>query len=294
MTMYGRRAALKTMAEQIDAHHHFWRYNPEEYGWIGEEMRELRRDYLVADLKKAMTAADVQSAITVQARQTLEETHWLLHLASECPWLRGVVAWAPIASAEFASCLERLLSSSKLKGLRHVLQDEPDDTYMLQPDFNRGISILSGAGLVYDILIYERQLPFVPQLVDRHSNQTFVLDHLAKPKIRDREISPWRERLRELANRPNIYCKVSGMATEANWRTWTVEDLRPYFEVALESFGPERLIAGSDWPVCTVATDYTRWWQTLRELVSALSSNEQSGILGGNAMRVYNLEGGNK
>jgi L-fuconolactonase len=279
------------MIEQIDAHHHFWRYSEAEYGWIGQDMEQLRRNFLPADLEPEIAAADVQGVITVQARQTTEETAWLLSLAEQSSFVRGVIGWAPIASPEFPSLLLSLVENRKLKGLRHVLQDEPDQTYMLQPCFQRGISSLKGTGLVYDILIYEAQLPTAALLVDSHPDQIFVLDHLGKPKIRDRELSPWRERLREIAARRNVYCKFSGLATEADWARWTMDDLRPYFDVALECFGAGRLLAGSDWPVCTMVTGYQRWWQTLRELVSALSPDEQDGILGRNAKRVYRLEG---
>jgi L-fuconolactonase len=279
------------MTERIDAHHHLWTYSEAEYGWISEDMRLLRRDFSVPDLNQEMTAAGVQGAVVVQARQTLEETHWLLQFADECSSLRGVVGWAPLASANFPQHLEQLSSHPKLRGLRHVLQDEPENDFMLREDFNRGISALAGSELVYDILIFEKHLPYAVQFVDRHPKQTFVLDHLAKPRIREREISPWREGLRDLAARPHVYCKISGLATEADWRQWTVNDLRPYFEIALECFGPERLLAGSDWPVCLLATGYQRWWETLGELVSPLSLSEQEGIMGANAVRVYGLEG---
>lgn len=279
------------MTRCIDAHHHLWKYSVEEYGWIGEAMQSLRRDFLPSDLHTEMAAAGVQASIAVQARQTLEETQWLLRLAEEHAFIAGVVGWAPIASAGFREQLDALAGHPKLKGLRHVLQDEPDDTYMLRDSFQRGLAALKGTGLVYDILIYERQLPFATELVDRNPDQVFVLDHLAKPKICAAEISPWRERLRELAERPNVHCKLSGMVTEADWSQWTIDDLRTYVDVALECFGATRLLAGSDWPVCTVAVGYGRWWQTLRELVSGLSLTEQASILGGNATRVYGLEG---
>jgi L-fuconolactonase len=278
------------MTQRIDAHHHFWNYSAAEYGWISDEMRELQRDFLAGDLQREMAGAGVDGAVTVQARQTLEETRWLLRIAEEQSFLRGVVGWAPLASADFPRHLEELAAHAKLKGLRHVIQDEPDDDFMLGKEFNRGISALAGMGLVYDILIFERHLRPAAKFVDRHPNQIFVLDHLAKPLIRQQEISPWREHLRELAARPHVYCKFSGLATEADWHRWTIDDLRPYFEIALECFGPERLLAGSDWPVCLLATSYGRWWQTLGELVSALTSSEQAGILGENAVRVYSLQ----
>ena len=275
----------------IDAHHHLWRYSDAEYGWIGDAMRALRRDFLPADLQAEIAAAGVDATVAVQARQTLEETRWLLDLARQHPFIAGVVGWAPIASPEFSRILEELRTESKLKGLRHVLQDERDDTYALHDDFQRGLRLLDSAGMIYDVLIYPHHLPMAVQLVDLHPNQIFVLDHLAKPKIAAGELSPWRENLRELAQRPNVVCKISGMATEADWQSWTVADLEPYLATALECFGPQRLLAGSDWPVSTVATTYQRWWQTLRQWAAPLSISEQKAILGANASRVYHLEG---
>ena len=274
----------------IDAHHHLWSYSSDEYGWIGDEMQELRRDFLPPDLRAEMESAGVDGTVAVQARQTLQETRWLLDLAQEYPFIEAVVGWAPIASPDFSRMLEPLRGEKKLKGLRHVLQDEPDDRYALSDDFQRGLAALAGTGLVYDILIYERHLPVAIELVDRNPNQRFVVDHLAKPKIAAGEISPWRENLRELARRENVVCKVSGMVTEADWQRWTMSDLQPYLETALECFGASRLLAGSDWPVCTVATSYQRWWQTLRAWASPLTVEEQQSIFGGNAMRVYQLE----
>jgi L-fuconolactonase len=278
------------MAERIDAHHHLWKYTETEYGWISSEMGALRRDFLPRDLQNEIASAGIDGAVTVQARQTLEETRWLLQLAEENSFLRGIVGWAPLAGADFPQYLDEFAAHPKLKGLRHVIQDEPDDAFILREDFNRGVSALAATGLVYDILIHERHLPFAAQFVDRHPNQVFVLDHLAKPLIRQRVISPWREHLKEVAARPNVHCKISGMVTEADWSQWTIEDLQPYFDAALESFGPERLLAGSDWPVCLLASSYGRWWETLGNLVSGLSGSEQEKILGENAVRVYRLD----
>ncbi|HUY82732.1 MAG TPA: amidohydrolase family protein [Acidobacteriaceae bacterium] len=272
----------------VDAHHHLWNYSAEEYGWIGPEMAALRRDFGPADLRAEMTAAGVDACVAVQARETVEETRWLLGLAHENDFIAGVVGWAPIADAAFAGDLEALAGDAKLKGLRQILQAQPD-AYMLSDAFERGMQVVEGSGLVYDILILERQLEAAIALVDRHPKQVFVLDHVAKPRIAAHALEPWATRMRELARRPQVYCKVSGMTTEADWKQWTMEDLRPYFDVALESFGPERLLAGSDWPVCTLAVSYGSWWQVLREMVSGLSESEQAKILGGNAVRVYGL-----
>lgn len=279
------------MTKCIDAHQHFWKYSPQEYGWIDDRMSVLRRDFLPPDLHTEMAGAGVQAAVAVQARQTVEETEWLLELAAKHSFIAGIVGWAPICSAEFPAQLERLSEHAKLCGLRHVLQDEPDDAFMLRNDFNRGISLLKDKNLVYDILIYERQLPNAVQFVNRHPQQRFVIDHMAKPKIRAAEISPWREHIRALAERPHVSCKLSGLVTEANWSAWKVDDLRPYVEITLEAFGISRVLAGSDWPVCTVASSYKFWWETMRTLLSELSDDEQNAVLGGNAIRTYGLKG---
>ncbi len=275
--------------DKIDAHHHLWRYTPREYGWIDDSMRALRRDFLPADLEKELKAMGIAGAVTVQARQTLEETDWLLSLAEASSFLRAVVGWAPIASSSFPAELERLRGNKKLKGLRHVIQDEADANFINRPDFNRGIAALKGTGLVYDILIFERQLPAALEFVDRHPNQVFVLDHMAKPRIREGVTEPWRNNLSELARRENVYCKLSGLVTEADWATWTENSLRVYVEVALAAFGPRRMMAGSDWPVCLVATAYGKWFTTVEHFVAKLSAVERERIFGGTAIEAYGL-----
>jgi L-fuconolactonase len=273
----------------IDAHHHLWRYTPQEYGWIDDTMQLLRRDFLPADLKSAMRSAGVDGTIAVQARQTLEETRWLLDLADENDEIRGVTGWAPIAGPEFPGVMEEFDGRAKLKALRHVIQGERDENYILREDFNSGIRALEGSGLVYEILIYERHLPQTIEFVDRHPNQLFVLDHLAKPLIATGVMEPWAAQMRELGKRENAWCKVSGMVTEADWNAWTSETLKPYIDVAVEAFGPQRLMAGSDWPVCLVACSYERCWQVLREYFSSFSQQEQERIFGENAAELYDL-----
>jgi len=280
------------MLARIDAHHHLWRYTKEEYAWIADGMGALARDFLPEDLQRELLASGIQGSIAVQARQTLEETPWLLRLANEYDFIRGVVGWAPLASPEFAAVLERLQDSEKLKGLRHLIQDEPDDDFMHRPDFNAGVAVLKQFGLVYDILIFERQLPAAISLVDRHPGQIFVLDHIAKPRIRGRELEPWRTNIRQIARRENVYCKVSGMVTEANWKNWSPADLQPYFDIVLQAFGPKRLMAGSDWPVCLLATTYKAWFSTVEEFIRPLSTAEREMILGGVASEVYSLARG--
>jgi L-fuconolactonase len=274
---------------RIDSHHHLWRYTQAEYGWIDDAMQVLRRDFLVADLEAELTTAAVDGTVVVQARQTLEETSWLLHLAAQTSSIRGVVGWAPIASGDFAETLEALRGNPLLKGLRHVVQAEPTG-FLDGAEFNRGIAALRDTGLVYDLLIVAGQLPEATRFVDRHPEQSFVLDHIAKPGIAGQEIEPWAAQIRELAKRPNVTCKLSGMVTEADWRSWSAASLRPYFDRVLEAFGPARLMAGSDWPVLTVACSYSQWWATVAEWTAALSETERAQIEGGVAATVYNLD----
>jgi L-fuconolactonase len=276
-------------AIRIDAHHHFWTYSPEEYGWIDDTMAVIRRDFLPEHLETEIRSCGIDGVVPVQARQTLEETRWLLALASQHDFIRGVVGWVPLIAPEISNILGSLAEQGRLKAVRHVLQAEPDHQYMLHDDFNRGIDSLREFGLVYDILIFECHLPQAIQFVDRHPKQIFVLDHIAKPRIRDHVMSPWRENLRILAERPNVYCKISGMVTEADYNTWTKQDLAPYFDTVLDAFGPEQLMFGSDWPVCLVATKYSGWFNLVLEQIASLSDAEQDAILGGTAIRVYKL-----
>jgi L-fucono-1,5-lactonase len=273
----------------IDAHHHFWQYSPQEYGWISDAMGVLKRDYLPADLEREIGGAGVDAVVSVQARQSLRETQWLLELAEKNGFIKGVVGWVPLVSMDVACELGKFAGRSKLKAVRHVLQDEPDDNYMLRPEFDRGVSLLKDVGLRYDILIFERHLKRSIQLVDRHPQLTFILDHVAKPRIRESVISPWRENMVELARRPNVYCKISGMATEADHANWTEKQLRPYMETALEAFGPRRLMFGSDWPVCLLATSYRRWFEAVKDFVAPLSDGERERIMGGTAVEAYGL-----
>jgi L-fuconolactonase len=272
----------------IDSHHHFWRYSAAEYGWILDAMAVLRRDFLPVDLERETRAAGVDGVVSVQARQTVAETEWLLSMAEANPFIRGVVGWVPLADPGVGAILERLARRPKLKAVRHVVQDEPDG-FLLRDDVNRGVGLLKGLGLAYEILIFERQLPEAVAFVDRHPDQVFVLDHIAKPRIRDGALSPWRERLRELARRPNVRCKLSGVVTEADWSRWTPAGIRPYLDAALEAFGPERVMWGSDWPVCLVACGYDRWRRTAGEAVAALAPSEREAVLGGNAVEAYRL-----
>jgi L-fuconolactonase len=275
--------------EFIDAHHHLWKYSQEQYPWMLEGMEGIRRDFLIPELQKAARDAGISGTVAVQARQTIEETKWLLGLAGASDLIRGVVGWVPLVDADVAKQLEAFAAEAKLKGVRHVLHDEPDDFYMLRDDFNRGVSRLKDFGLQYDILIFERHLSQTIQFVDRHPNQRFVVDHIAKPRVKAQVRSPWQELITELARRENVCCKLSGMATEADWRQWTESDLRPYFDITLDAFGPKRLMFGSDWPVILVACDYKRWAEMVRSWISEMSAAERAFIMGGTAKLAYSL-----
>jgi L-fuconolactonase len=273
----------------IDAHHHLWHYSAMEYKWIDDRMTALRRDFLPTEFINELANAGIDGAVTVQARQTLEETQWLLALASKHKEILGVVGWAPIASPDLEASLSALAANTKLVGLRHIVQAELQG-FLDGADFNRGIRTLPKTGLVYDLLVVEHQLAEAIRFVDRHPQQMFVLDHIAKPKIAAGEIEPWRTRIHELSKRSNVCCKISGMVTEDSWSHWSIESLRPYLDTVVNAFGANRLLAGSDWPVCLVATGYNQWWQILRNYFAGFSDDERADIFSATAARTYNLK----
>jgi L-fuconolactonase len=273
---------------RIDSHQHFWRYSAAEYPWIQEDW-PIRRDFRPEDLAPELHACQLEGCIAVQARQSIEETRSLLALAERARIIKGVVGWVDLRSARLEEQLAELVSDAKLVGVRHVVQDEPDDEFMRRQDFQRGISKLQEFDLAYDILIFARQLPAAIELVRSFPNQPFVLDHLAKPLIGDRVISPWREHLHELAAFPNVMCKVSGLVTEARWDGWQESDFAPYLDTAFEAFGPERLMYGSDWPVALLAATYERAFALIRNYVDARAPDAAARIFGLNAARFYKL-----
>jgi L-fuconolactonase len=275
---------------RIDSHMHFWKYTAAEYGWIDDAMAALRRDLLPKDAEPLVRAAGFDAVVAVQARQTLEETRWLLELADEHPFIAGVVGWVDLQSEQARSQLERFARNPKLVGIRHVVQGELDDRFLLKPEFGRGIELLEEFGLAYDILIYTRHLPVAAEFAKRFPKQRFVLDHLAKPPIKDAKIKDWERDLRALAEQPHVMAKLSGLVTEADWKAWTPGQLERYLDVAVEAFGPRRLMVGSDWPVCTVAGDYGRVMGAFKEYVAELADDERDAILGGNAVRFWNLK----
>jgi L-fuconolactonase len=273
----------------IDSHHHLWKYSAAEYGWITPQMPAIKRDFLPEDLEQLMHYFGIEGTVAVQARQTVEETAWLLDLAAKHPIIRGVVGWVPLTEgAGVKRHLDRFASNPKLRGVRHVIQDEPDPRYILRNDFNTGVHTLLDYNLRYDILIYERHLPAAIQFVDRHPKQVFILDHVAKPRIKEKILSPWDRDMRELAKRQNVYCKLSGMITEAG-PDWTPERLQPYIDLVLEAFGPKRVMYGSDWPVMLLAGDYARWFGVVSNAIGKLSKAEQDRIMGGTAAEAYGI-----
>jgi L-fuconolactonase len=273
---------------KLDSHQHFWKYSDAEYGWIDDT--NLRRDFLPDDLHKELKGAGIDGAISVQARQTLGETEWLLSLAEQNSFLKGVVGWVPLTSPSVEADIEKFASRKKLKAVRHVIQDEKDDRYILREDLNAGVALLDKHGLAFDILIFERHLPYAIQFVDRHPKQRFILDHIAKPRIRDGAVQPWRDNLREMAKRPNVWCKISGVVTEADHKKWTEAQVRFYIDTALDAFTPKRVMFGSDWPVCLSATTYKNWTELMRRATKNLSPSERDSIFGGAAATAYRIE----
>lgn len=276
-------------APKYDAHQHFWQYNPAEHVWMTDSMASIRRDFLPGDLEPLLGSLGFAGCVAVQARQNLKETRWLLELADRHPFIRGVVGWVDLCSPELPSQLEQFAGNAKLVGVRHIVQDEPDDEFMLRDDFRAGIARLADFGLTYDVLIYPRQLSAAIRLLREFPDQPFVLDHIAKPDIAGRTLAPWQAGLRELARSPNLFCKLSGMVTEARWNQWLPADFHPYLEVVFEAFGPDRLMIGSDWPVCTLSGTYASAMSIVIDYIARFPARVQDAILGANCARFYGL-----
>jgi len=275
---------------RIDAHQHFWKYRADEYGWIDDSMSALRRDFLPADLEPDLKRAGFDGCVAVQAQHSVIETEWLLDLADLNPFIAGVVGWVDLRAKDVREHLARLANRPKLLGIRHVVQGEPDDRFLLRPDFLRGVGELEKFDLTYDILIYPKHLAVAAEFVQRFPAQRFVLDHLAKPFIKKGELEPWASDLRRLASHPNVFCKLSGMVTEADWKAWKPEHFGPYLETALECFGPNRLMIGSDWPVCLLAAEwYGHVMDVVQNFLSRYPGDLSDQILGETAQRFWCL-----
>jgi L-fuconolactonase len=284
-------SSAPTAGLRLDAHQHFWRYSAVQYPWIPPGS-PLQRDWLPADLAALQAPLGLDGSIVVQARQSLAESNWLLGLADADPRIRGVVGWVDLQDDRVEESLAEFAAHPKFVGVRHVVQDEPDDRFMLRPAFLRGLGRLKQFGLRYDILIYPKQLPAALEVVRQFPEQPFVLDHLAKPFIRDGLLSPWREQIGELARFPNVLCKVSGMVTEAKHLGWTPSDFRPYLDTVFAAFGEDRLMFGSDWPVCLLAGSYEQVFRVAEDHVvnvAKYSPAAQAKFFGGNCARFYGV-----
>lgn len=274
----------------IDSHQHFWNYDPRRGAWITEEMSVLKRDFLPEDLIPHLRANHIDASIAVQTDQSEAETMFLLDLAARFDEIKGVVGWVDLLAANLPERLEHFSRFEKLCGFRHIVQSESDDRFMVRADFLAGIRQLQQFGFTYDILIYPHQLPAAIELVGKLPEQPFVLDHIAKPAIRSGGTSPWAQQIKLLATSPNVYCKLSGLITEADWRTWRQTDFTPYLDVAFDAFGADRLMYGSDWPVCLLAGTYHDVRNLLTSYLVGLPEEQQNKILGGNAVKFYGLK----
>ena len=275
---------------RIDSHQHFWIYDPNQYPWMTDELSAIRSNHLPEHLQVEFDRLGIDGSVAVQARQSLDESRWLLTMADESCLIKGVVGWVDLRSEHVEDQLAEFAEHPKFVGVRHVVQDEPDENFMLLPEFIRGISKLKSYDLSYDILVFPKQLPAAIELVKQFPDQSFVLDHIAKPLIKDKEISTWDEHIRELAQFSNLTCKVSGMITEANWTAWKTSDFTPYLDVVFEAFGEDRLMYGSDWPVCKLAGSYRQVYDLTDNYFSQFSPLAKEKFFGGVASEFYGLK----
>jgi L-fuconolactonase len=274
---------------QIDSHQHFWRYNSNDYVWMTGPLKVLARDFLPDDLRPELDALSFDGTVAVQARQMIEETGFLLELSDRYSWIYGVVGWLDFSAADLEQQLDRFARHPKFRGVRELIHDMPDTDYSTGELHTRAIGMLNEHGLTYDLLLRPPHIEAAIRLVDMYPNQPFVVDHIAKPEIEHGMMEPWLTGLKELARREHVFCKLSGMVTEANWERWSPGDLAPYIDVVLDAFGPRRLMIGSDWPVCTCAGDYRRVMSAAISRVERLSQSEWEMVLGGTCREFYGL-----
>lgn len=275
---------------RIDSHQHFWKYDATRHAWITDNMSALKRDFLPHDLDPELKANEIDATILVQVDQSEEETRFLLQLAEHNANIAGVVGWIDFCSSQVEDRLRYFSQFEKLCGFRHIAQAEPDDRYLVRDDFTRGIACLRQFGFIYEILIYPKQLLAALELVTRFPQQAFVIDHMAKPEIQAKKEANWAATMREIAANPNVYCKVSGLVTETDWHRWKKEDFWPYLDVVFDAFGPDRLMFGSDWPVCLLAASYGQVLEIIKEYVQGYPADVKEKIFGGNAARFYRLK----
>jgi L-fuconolactonase len=272
----------------VDAHQHFWYYQPKRDSWITEEMKVIRRDFLPEDLSPHLRRNKIEACIAVQADQSEKETDFLIKCASSNPFVKGVVGWTDLQSPGVQARLEYYYQFQEVKGFRHIIQSEPEEFFSGE-SFTKGISLLEQYNFTFDILIYPHHLPAALAFIKKFPNQPFVIDHLAKPYIRKQQLKPWKQQLQQIAMHENVQCKFSGMVTEADWLSWKATDFKTYLETALEAFGAKRIMYGSDWPVCQVAASYDQQLDIVKQFIEPLSPAEKKAILGENAARFYHL-----
>ena len=272
----------------IDTHQHFWNYDATRHDWINEDMRAIKKDFLPEQLAPILKENKVEGCVSVQVDQTTEETDFLLALAKEHSFIKGVVGWVDLRASNLEDKLENYKDAKALKGFRHIIQGQAPG-FMLQPNLIQGLKKLATRNYTYDLLIYAHQLKEANELIKQVTEIPIVIDHVAKPNIKDSEMEDWKKEITALAKYPNVYCKISGMATEANWETWTMAGLQPYLDTVVEAFGTERIMFGSDWPVCLVASSYAKWLNGIQNYFNTFSSTEQELIFADNAIKFYKL-----
>lgn len=275
---------------KIDAHQHFWNFDPVRDSWINEEMAVIQRDFLPEDIQPVLQQNDIDGCVTVQSDQSEEENTFQLANAAKRDFIKGVVGWVDLQAEDIEDRLQYYKQFKKLKGFRHVLQGEPQRDFMLRPAFMNGIGLLNKYGFTYDILIFPDQLSYSYELVKAFPDQPFVIDHIAKPYIKDGKIDDWKKDMQTIAGCKNVSCKISGMVTEANWKTWKKPDFSPYLNIVVEAFGTNRIMFGSDWPVCLVAASYAEMIGIVTDYFASFTHDEQANVFGKNAIQFYKLD----
>lgn len=274
---------------RIDSHQHFWKFDPTRHDWITDDMKVIQRDFMPADLQPLLQQQHLDGCVAVQADQTENETLFLLELASKYHFIKGVVGWVDLRAPNVDERLEYFSTFPKLKGFRHIVQSEPQDDFLLRKDFCRGIALLQQYQFTYDILIHPRHIKYANEFVRLFPKQPFVIDHIAKPFIKEQVWNEWRDDMQAISKSPNVHCKISGMVTEADWKKWKPEDFPIYIDTVLQCFGPERLMFGSDWPVCLVAANYAQVCDLLEHHTANLKKDDKAKLWGSNAAGFYNL-----
>ncbi len=272
----------------IDSHVHFWKYDRTRLEWIDRNMKVLQKDYLPTDIASTLRRNDIDGVVAVQAEQSEVETLFLVELAQTNPIIKAVVGWVDLQNENVEQRLEYFSSNSIIRGYRHIAQDEPDD-FFYRAEFRRGLTAVFERGLSYDILVYARQLKAAADLVEAFPGERFVLDHCGKPEIRSKKIDDWKQHIRALAAHQNVYCKLSGLFTEAEWKSWSAGDFYPYLDVVFEAFGTDRLMFGTDWPVMLLSGMYVQWKSLLEKYMENMHEEAKENVFGGNAQRFYQV-----